>query len=459
MLRSMGGKSLGVAAALLGALVVLASVLRVAEPASAQPARPNLILIVTDDQTVDMMSVMPNTRTLLGGKGVTFTNAFAATPLCCPSRAGLLTGQYSSKHGVLDNDGPNGGVSAFNASSTLATWLRDSGYRTSLIGKYFNGYEKLANPGVPPGWDDWHGFIAKQEYASYNYNLNSNGTIVSYGQGPGDYLTDVMTTKAVDVIRNSSTKQFFMYFAPFAPHWPGAPKTSDFGKFEGTPPWRPPSYDRADPGTHAGRLPPLPGYLQRIGDRYRPRGLESLLALERAVATILNELRVNGKLSRTVIAFTSDNGHMWGEHRIMNKTWAYEPSIRVPLIIRAPWLTQAYFDDRLVVNLDLTATFLELATVSPPIAQEGRSLVPLLLGTNPAWRNEVKIEYRGDRTNDYFSPKYRAIRTAQYKLVDYDDGERELYDLLHDPHELTDLSEDPAMRSVEQQLLDRLENL
>jgi arylsulfatase A-like enzyme len=166
-----------------------------------------------------------------------------------------------------------------------------------------------------------------------------------------------------------------------------------------------------------------------------------------------------GELDNTVIAYTSDNGHMWGEHKIVNKTWAYEPSIKVPLIIRTPAISASRTDDRLIVNLDLPATFLDLAGVRPPIRQDGRSLVPILRGEDPQWRTGVRIEYRGDRENEYFSPKYQALRTARYKLIVYDDGERELYDLELDPNELINLADVPGAEAIERELLDRLRDL
>ena len=181
-------------------------------PTDAATARPpNIIVIVTDDLDARSVACMPNVQTLLTAEGLTFTNAFVTTSLCCPSRASILRGQYAHSHGVLNNVGENGGFPAFyrlgDEDSTVATWLHDAGYRTALIGKYLNRYPKgAAESHVPPGWDEWSAFAStdedEDEGGSYysGYALNEDGRIVLYGQQPSDYSTDVLAAKATDFV-------------------------------------------------------------------------------------------------------------------------------------------------------------------------------------------------------------------------------------------------------------------
>jgi arylsulfatase A-like enzyme len=425
-------------------------------PRPAADDRLNIVLILTDDQRLDDLAVMPNVDRLLGAQGVTFANTFTSTPLCCPSRATLLTGQTSEHTGVLDNEPPNGGVQAFDDDSTLATWLQDAGYRTSMVGKYLNDYERLKRPFVPPGWNDWHGFLPRTPRAFYDYDLYSNGHVVGYGGEPDDYLTDVLASRAQEFVA-SSDRPFFLLFAPYAPHSPAVPGPGDEDRFQDEPPYRPLSYNMpATPGTPAGRLPPMSPELVRLADEHRPLARASLLSVDRAVARIVEEVERLGELDNTVFIFTSDNGLLLGEHRIVGKIWPYEASIHVPLLIRVPWRSERFVDDRLVSNLDLAPTVADLAGITPGLRTDGRSLVPLLREQQTAWRNAVFMEFRGDTPNPLVPPPYDAIRTERYKFVRYNDGSRELFDLMVDPDELADLSRVPAAETIERTLEERL---
>lgn len=219
--------------------------------------KPNIILIVTDDQNADTIAYMPTLQRLLIGKGTSFSSAYAPTPLCCPGRATILRGQYAHNHGVRSNDGVNGGFPKFydasNEASTLATWLQDDGYRTALIGKYFNAYpeglvppEGFSFPGerhVPAGWDEWYGLLdipldtRSDPYSMYGYPMNRNGRIVRYGNDPDDYLTDVLSGLAVDFVEDNVDKRdpFFLYLTPTPPAPPSDPGTAAREHVRGTP--------------------------------------------------------------------------------------------------------------------------------------------------------------------------------------------------------------------------------
>ena len=189
---------------------------------------PNIVVVITDDQDVASTEVMPQLQRLITAEGLEFTNSYATTPECCPSRATLLTGQYAHNHGVVSAEPPRGGYAALDGSETLPVWLRRAGYRTAFVGKYLNGYgaTALGNRAdeVPPGWDDWFAATAGTEHEMYDYRLNENGEIVSYGDDRADYLTDVLTKKAVGVLDEATRNPnpFLLIVAPLAPHGEGS---------------------------------------------------------------------------------------------------------------------------------------------------------------------------------------------------------------------------------------------
>jgi arylsulfatase A-like enzyme len=171
--------------------------------------------------------------------------------------------------------------------------------------------------------------------------------------------------------------------------------------------------------------------------------LESIRSLDRDVGRIIGALRDRGVLDNTIVVFASDNGFIWGEHRLLSKTWPYEESIRVPLVIRTPWTTHPVTDDRLVANIDMAPTFADLAGVTPGLPEDGRSLVPLLRGEHPPWRHDLLIEWEGRDVAFRGGPtRYLALHTDRYVWVEYDSAWRELYDLQRDPYELQNIARD-----------------
>jgi N-acetylglucosamine-6-sulfatase len=407
--------------------------------ATGEPVRPNLILIVTDDQRWDTLWAMPNVRRLLGAHGVTFSNAFVTTSLCCPSRVSLLTGQYSRHTGVYDGTTwpPHGGAKAFDDRSSLATWLKDAGYTTALVGKYLNGYEALGSRYIPPGWDEWDAVAQSPEDRYFDYTLNENGRLVHYGRGPSDYSTTVLTGHATRFIQAASDP-FFLYLAPLAPHVPSTPAPGDEGAFADLPP-----LGFVDPEAAgkpwAKQHPPLTAAQREAQVEVRRKMYRSLLAVDRSVAEIVAALEAKGLLDRTVIAFTSDNGYLWGEHRLTGKVWPYEESIRVPLVIRAPWVFHSRVDDHLVLNIDIASTFARLAGIQPGLPQDGSSLLPLLGGRPASWREAFVVEYLGVDVPG-LPPRFDAVRTERYLWIEYENGWRELYDVRNDPLEVTNLA-------------------
>jgi N-acetylglucosamine-6-sulfatase len=436
--RSSRWRAWGATTALAAAAMALALP---AQPAPAAPdTRPNIVFIVTDDQRWDTVWSMPTVSSELAGRGVTFSNGFVSNPLCCPSRASIFTGQYSHSTGVYTNKGRSsyGGFAAFDDHSTIATWLHDSGYRTGLFGKYINGY-----PGVyvPPGWDRWFATYDHKGYYGYRATTE-DGVESSYGNEAADYGTSVIGQKAADFIRSAPRGHpFFAYVATHAPHNPATPAPGDEGAFDDLPRWRPPAYDEADVGDK-------PQYIQeraRIDhsdaaaiDVFRADQYRSLLAVDRAVANVLDAVADTGRLSQTLIVFTSDNGLLWGEHRWERKSVPYEESIRVPYVVRYdPLVSRARTDARLVVNIDMAPTAADLAGVDAPGA-EGDSLIPLLRSASGRWRSDFLIEHMSEGRGSG-PPTYCGVRSESATYVYYETGEEELYDLRRDPDQLSNL--------------------
>jgi arylsulfatase A-like enzyme len=420
--------------------------------------RPNLVLILTDDQRWDSLWAMPSVQGLLGGHGVTFENAFVTTALCCPSRTSILTGEASRHTGVLGNSPPNGGATAFDDRSTVATWLHDAGYTTGLFGKYLNGYQLLSPGYTPPGWDRWVAIAQRNQIRQYRYTLNEDGRLVEYGDRKSDYGTTVLADHAREFAR-TAREPFFVELAPIAPHLPATPERRDVLDFPYLPPHHPPSFgeDPSDKPWWPSRAPDVPP-TQGGTDFANRRMLQSLQAVDREVLGLVCDLSARGVLDRTVIVFASDNGFLLGEHGLTQKAWPYEEAIRIPLVVRVPWSVGRATDDHLVLNVDLASTFAELAGVTPPLSQDGRSLVPLLHGRRPAWRDAFVVEYLAPEGPDG-PPPYSAIRTTRQLYVEYENGWRELYDLDRDPYELTNLADRPGAAPAVERLHARLTDL
>jgi arylsulfatase A-like enzyme len=442
-----------IAAFLLVPAVVGAIVQFSPRQARALEPPPNIVLILTDDQRADTLAYMPIVQRTLGDHGVTFTNAYVSNPVCCPSRATILTGLYSHSTGVYTNNF-SGGFAAFDDSSTVATWLHDAGYRTGLFGKYLNGYETEY---TPPGWDRWFATHGSGDY--YSYSATSDGRIVQYGDARTDYGTSVVGHEAISFIRDTPAEQpLFAYVSVPAPHDPSIPAPGDdkiFGKIE---PWRPPSYNERDVKDkplyirdnswfHAAR--------RREVDRARVRQLRTLPAVDRLVGNVVDVLRETGRLQNTLVVFTSDNGVLWGEHRWASKDVPYEEAIAVPFIVRFDALIpSARRDPNLVTNVDLAATFAEVAGAAAPFV-EGVSMLPLLLDPTTPWRTGFLIEHMASHGGNGV-PSFCGYHTRRYVLIRYNGGDSELYDLRNDPWQRSNVYGSSGYAAVQTSLNDRL---
>ncbi len=441
------------AAILLAALCGLAAV-SPAAPSRATATRPNIVVIMSDDQTDRELKTMPHVLDEIGARGATFDNSFVNFSLCCPSRSTFLTGLYAHNHGVLDNVGPDGGYARFESldgHNDLPLWLHAAGYFTGQVGKYLNGYG-AGNPAtfVPPGWDSFNAISGAISY--YDYKLNSNGALTSYGEAPGDYVDDVITGKALDFIgdRAPSRSPFFLYVAYKAPHEGGPhptgprcdvgpePAPRHFGQFAGTPLPRSPSFNEADVSDkpHQIRnLPPLSDeVIARITTRYQCE-LEALQSVDDGVHRIIAALRSAGELNDTLVIFTSDNGYFHGEHRVpIGKVRLYEPSIRVPLLMRGPGIAAGEHVEDLAINADLAPTIVAVARATAHRVMDGESLLPALADPGALGGRRLLIDAKS----------YAAVRTQRYIYARHDSGELELYDLLRDPDELQNVADTPG---------------
>ena len=419
----------------------------------AQPReRPNLVLINTDDldALLGTTDFMPNLHRIAMQQGITFKNFFVTNSLCAPSRATLLRGQYTHSHEIFASEGAAGGFEKFHRlgheSSTLATWLQEAGYRTILLGKYLNRYPLDDRTYRPPGWREWLSPVAGNPYQGFDYRMNENGRIVSYGSGASDYLTDVLTRKAEALLRRDTRTPVFLYIAPYAPHHPATPAPRHRKLFPDARVPRVPSFNEADVSDKPSPRSPLSSSeIQDADELYRQR-LRSMQAVDEMIARLVDVLEATGRLSNTYFFVTSDNGFHMGHHRLRpQKATPYEEDLRVPLIVRGPGVPAgSEVSGYLTGNVDLAPTLAELAGVEVAHFAEGRSLVPFLKGEPPStssWRQAFLLEQYSDEgliapSTGKTRPIFVGLRTSRYKYIEYWTGVREIYDLASDPYEL-----------------------
>ena len=425
---------------------------------SASAASPNIVFVLTDDLSWNLVRYLPQVRTLQT-QGVTFNDYVVTDSLCCPSRSSILTGRFPHDTGVFTNGGDDGGFQFFHdhgeETQTFATALQAKGYRTAMMGKYLNGYQPAdtqggTQPYVPPGWTEWD--VAGNGYPEFNYVLNENHNLVRYGSEPADYLTDVLARKGAKFVTDSARagSPFLLEIATFAPHAPYTPAPRDANDFPGLTAPRGPAFDTLPtdaPPWLAGRPPLTAAEKQTIDTAFRERA-QAVQAVDDLIATIRSALTAAGVADDTYLVFSSDNGYHMGEYRLNpGKMTAFDTDIRVPLVVAGPGVPAGAASEAAVANIDLAPTFQQLGGAPIPNTVDGHSLLPLL-GGQPGgdWRTANLIEHHGPDTQaddpdlpavgSGNPPSYEAIRTDGFTYVEYVDGSREYYDLARDPHEL-----------------------
>jgi arylsulfatase A-like enzyme len=427
-------------------LAVLGSVLLVGEQvASAQvDERPNILIIVTDDQrATETMWVMPQTRRYFERAGVYYPNGFAVTPLCCPSRSTILTGRYAHNTGVTSNGWRR--LRQLDRTTLFARLLQDAGYRTAMVGKFFNPWRLTRQP---PYFHRW----ALGSEPHVNPRLNVNGTVRTVD----GYAVSVLGRYASRFLRDferNDEDPWLLYVAPRSPHAPWVPAARDRSRPVG--PWS------GNPAVFESDRSDKPAYVRSrsysvaAGRAVRTGQLRMLMSVDDMVGQVFASLRRLGETRRTLAIFTSDNGYTWTEHGLGNdkgtggqKRTPYTQSIRVPFFLRWPGHVDAGSrDGRLTGTVDIAPTVLEAAGVAPDPTKpplDGHSLL------SDERRDHIVLEY----WRETWIPNWASIRTRRFQYVEYyRNGKRffrEYYNLVRDPWQLRNLLRDrtPASPNV-----------
>ncbi len=476
--------------------------------ASALPPKPNVVVVMTDDQTLaDYMArpngkwLMPRTHSMIENRGVRFARAYSSYPLSCPSRTTFLSGQYAHNHEVLSNvRHPNGDEVVYcsdpefdvHYDTTLPAWLQSEGYRTIHTGRFLNGFPAVSQTEIPDGWDEWFSPVFRSQYPSanfYGYVMNENGSLT---EPFGQYLQIDSTNYFTDVIHDWADQQidaaidagdpFFTVIDERAPHedssLPVGPQPAL--RHIKTPTDPPPK----NPSTEERDISDKPYYI-RSGGRItsaqtkkelrvrNKRRQQSLRAVDEGIGHLIDNLEAEGVLDETYILFTSDNGFFRGEHEITKgKGRHYEPATRIPLLIRGPGLKRGRVNHSPVANVDLAATIADVTGASPTRTLDGRSLIPLAENPRRLWNRPILIEeffrkkgrpvrpqvvIAGSKTTRL--PNHQAIISGYWKLVRYVTGELELYHLKRDPYEVYSLHREPEAMALRKYLLRQLARL
>ena len=437
-----------------------------------RPPRHNIILVLTDDLSRDLVPYMAHVRGLRD-TGASFDNYTVTDSLCCPSRSSILTGRFPHDTRIFSNGGNDGGFRVFHRrgeeKSTIGTDLQAAGYRTGFFGKYLNGYQPdLHLDGqqhyVPPGWNDWD--VTGNGYPEYNYTLNHNHRLDAHGSRPRDYLVDVMRKQAVHFISTSAAlhKPFMLEVATFAPHAPYTPAPRDIGTFARAHAPRGPAFNhlpRPVPAWLRGYPPLKPREVTRIDHDFRKR-VEAVQSVDRLIGAIEHALSVAHLTGTTDIVFSSDNGYHMGQYHLRpGKMTAFDTDIEVPLIASGPDIAHRTITAP-AENIDLRSTFDAIAHTSPPRNVDGHSLLGLLDGTRHRTGATARWSSTTGRTRRPATPiipaSSAAIRRATRRC-----GQRSTrscstgtvaassYNDARDPHELHNL-----VRRAPSDLLHRL---
>jgi N-acetylglucosamine-6-sulfatase len=409
---------------------------------------PNVIFILSDDHRWDAAGfeghpfIQTPALDRLAAEGVRFTRAFVTSSLCSPSRASFLTGTTPHRHGVWNNFTPWS-----DQNRTFLEYLGRAGYRTAFIGKWHM-------PGRLPdlrGVDHFVTFTHLEGQGAYR----DCPLVVDGREEPSrkPYLAEELTDRALAWIDANRNAPFALYLSHKNVHAPFTPDTQEAGAYAGEPVAIP---GEAQPWSHMTDAQyvhlnpdPLGASLRRYG--------EAVTSLDRQIGRVLDALDAWGLAEDTFVLYTSDNGYLWGEHGLVDKRWAYEESMRIPFLVRHPAAGHAAAAgvDRLILNVDVAPTLLDLAGLAKPEWMQGSSLLPLLQDPDVPWRDAVYYAYFFEPP--YPTPTLEAVRTDRHKLVVYEGRPPQLFDLASDPGERRDRIDDPALAATRRALEERLE--
>jgi arylsulfatase A-like enzyme len=388
----------------------------------AEENRPNILLIVTDDQR-EGLEVMPKTATWLRDGGTTYANAYATTPLCCPSRASIMTGRYVHNHGVTTQEG----AQKLDQSSTMASYLQAAGYRTSIFGKFLNGWPLTKNP---PGYDRW-AYFENSPASFINGDWNVQGTVQTISQ----YATGFIADQANAFLSEPSPHPWFMYLAPPNPHKPYTVESKYVGS--SVPAW---SGNPATFETDRSDKPPFVSnysYTYSQGKSTRAKQYRTLKSVDDMVESVMSTLAANGQLDDTLVFYISDNGLLWAEHGLISKSVPYTQAIKVPMFVRWPGhLPAGFTETKMVANIDIAPTVYEALGITPRTAVDGRSLL------SPVVRDRLLIEYFKGPNASINAPPWASMVTGSGQYVEYyaTNGKTltftEYYDMITDPWQM-----------------------
>ncbi|HTD21281.1 MAG TPA: sulfatase [Terriglobales bacterium] len=432
------------------------------------PARPNIVFILTDDFSMNLVQEMTQSKYHglqdMMNEGTTFSNFFVSDSLCCPSRSSIFTGKFPHNTGVFTNTWApakgqtDGGFGAFmkndDQKHTFALALHQAkpAYTTAMLGKYLNGYlpwdtEPYNKPNILKngwGWDEW--YVAGNGYPEFTYDLfqvpipDPAGSVQHYGIDPENYMTDVLSGLAQDFIKRAKGP-FFIEIATFAPHAPYRPAYRDETAFPGLQVPRTPTYDARPDAQAPDWMKDIPPLAQpekdAMDDQFRLRA-QCTLSIDKMISDIRATLRALGKDKNTYIFFSADNGYHMGDYSFLpGKMTPFDLDIRVPLVVTGPGVSHQTLSE-ITQTVDLAPTFTELGGNTAPTEPDGHSLVPLLHGKNPAWRQMALIEHHGPpddasdpdnekhekSSGDANPPNYEALRSDTYMYVEYSNETR-----------------------------------
>ena len=396
--------------------------------------KPNIVVVMTDDQDADSLQFMPAATSRLVSQGVRFTNFFSSQPLCCPNRATFLTGLYVHNHGITGNDGTQFWERGLD-QSTVGTWLNNAGYETAYFGKYLNHYE---GGHVPPGWDKWQAYVGG--YGQYDpVRVRTNGGWTSFDRNQ-IHEADYLARESVGWLKGQAgdAAPKFMVVAPYTPHSPAYVAERHRGAYGGLS-LPSPNFNERDVSDKPAVIRKMPRLtldkVRAMGAEYRQRAA-ALLAVDDLIGSLLDELAAEGELDNTYFIYTSDNGWFWGEHRLTKKTFPYEEGAKQHLVVRGPSVQAGARLHHLVGMHDLAPTIASLAGMQPTRKVDGKSFKPLLFAGRPtaaSWRKALLIQSWNVQA------KYYAVRTQNRLYVEhYERESRELehYYLPNDPYQL-----------------------
>lgn len=430
----------------------------------------NVIFILTDDHRYDFMGFTgklpwlktPNMDRLFT-QGAWFRNAFVTTALCSPSRASILTGAYSHVHTIVDNASPEPKNNTY-----FPQYLQKAGYQTAFFGKWHMGEEAAAdNP--RPGFNHWESFKGQGVY--YNPTLNINGKQVVYKDST--YISDLLTEHAINWLQQrDASKPFFLYLSHKAVHAPMQPAKRHVGLYKNQPYTLPVTYFQTLSDDY--KKLNWPEWVKQ--QRYSWHGVdymyhthqpieelvqnycETLMGVDESIGAVLHYLQQQGLDKNTLIIYMGDNGFSFGEHGLIDKRHFYEESVKVPFLVYCPELFKGgQTIQKMVQNIDVAPTILSAAGLQQPADMPGRSFLPLLKADSVQWRNKIFYEYYWEY--DFpMTPTVFGVRSDQYKYIRYYGiwDTNELYDLVNDPNETTNLINRPEYAAVVKQMATEL---